>query len=288
MGKSSPVPQMQRAAKSQTPTINVGQYFFPKQISNGTIIIITAGALFVLVGIPLLFTGGLSIYDIFLVIAGILLLIGGIRTILATRRSNPLDADYDAWLEKQARILLPRARRVMNLNERQMTGQVMCVHSVILPGSDLAGTYHDHIHMKRGLDGRWRCSVNFYTFFFPADRHLAIFTRDVNAMRPRDHLDPARADTNLSEEYFYADITTATISVFQDRAIIAGQECLYRVQQLSLKIANGEDVRLGAYLGAMPLNPKQADLKIALPDVHVNEIIGELRELIRFKKQRKK
>src|SRR5947199_194267 len=92
----------------------------------------------------------------------------------------------------------------------QITSQILSMHSIILPGSSLAATYHDDVYLKLGKDGQWRSSVNLYTFFFPTDRFIAMFTRSINAL---DRLMPA---DDTSEEYFYKDIVTAAFSVFQD------------------------------------------------------------------------
>src|ERR671930_41954 len=125
-------------------------------------------------------------------------------------RANPTDQDYDNWLEEQAAAMLPRALRMLNLDERQITSQILSIHSLILPGSSLASNYHDEVYLKQGKDGQWRSSVNLYTYFFPAQHFIAIFTRSINA------LDPLTPFDDSTEEFFYRDIMGTSFSVFQD------------------------------------------------------------------------
>src|SRR6266566_3273042 len=260
----------------------IQQYFFPKPVSTGLITITTAGALLCLVGLALVFSLGPTYFHLSLVLVGGLVLFIGVRSIRAIIRSNPTDQDYDDWLDDQAEAIIPRALRVLNLDERQITSQILDMHSIILPGSSLASNYHDDVYLKLGKDGVWRSSVNLYTFFFPTDRFIAMFTRSINVL---DRVMPADDST---EEYFYRDIVTTSFSVFQDTVVLGNEEFLYRVQQLSLKISNGDDIRLGAYLSAVPIEKGQGARIIMLPDAHINQTLADLRALLRVKKQRGK
>src|SRR5947199_3304824 len=220
----------------------IQQYFFPKPVSTGLITITTAGALLCMVGLALVFTLGPTYFHLSLVLVGGLVLFIGVRNIRAIIRSNPTDQDYDDWLEDQAEAIIPKALRMLNLDERQITSQILSMHSIILPGSSLASDYHDDVFLKPGKDRIWRSSVNLYTFFFPTDRFIAMFTRSINAL---DRVMPADDST---EEYFYRDIVTTSFSVLQDTVIFGNQEILYRLLQLSLIISNGDDIRFASYI----------------------------------------
>ncbi len=252
-------------------------YFFPRPIPTVAVVAISIGAVFVLVALPLLYFGGLQLLNVLLFVAGILFVAGGIRSAVNTRRSNPKDENFDEWLEKQARGILPKALRALNIDQSQITSKVMRIHSIVLPGSSLAGSYRDEVLLKPGKDGQWRSSVNIYTYFLPSDRFIAIFTRDINALDPRGPYD------DRSEEFFYRDIVSITLSVFKDKAEINGAECAYRVQQLSLRLVNGDDIRLGGYLSAVPIDSKHAPT-ILLPDGRINKTLADLRGLLRAKK----
>ncbi len=256
------------------------QYFFPKPVSTGPITITTAGALLGLVGLALVFTLGPTSFNLILVLVGGVVLFMGVRRIRAIIRSNPTDQDYDDWLENQTAAVIPRALRMLNLDERQISSQILSMHSIILPGSTLASNYHDDVYLKLGKDGRWRSSVNVYTFFFPTDRFIAMFTRSINVL---DRVMPVDDST---EEYFYRDIMSVSFSIFQDTVVIDGEETLYRVQQLSLKLSSGGDVYLGAYLSALPIDRRLNAPIITRSDSSINQTLADLRTLLRVKKQR--
>lgn len=272
----------QAATHSRFTRQEIQQYFFPKPVSTGLITMTTAGALLGLVGLALVFTLGPTYFHLSLILVGGVILFLGVRRIRAIIRSNPLDQDYDDWLDDQAEAVIPRALRVLNLDERQISSQILSMHSLILPGSSLASTYHDDVYLKLGKDGHWRSSVNLYTFFFPTERFIAMFTRSINAL---DRVMPA---DDMSEEYFYTDIITAAFSVFQDTAVFGNEEILYRVQQLSLSISNGDDIRIGGYLSAVPIERGRGAPIIMLPDTHINQTLADLRTLLRVKKHRSK
>lgn len=253
-------------------------YFFPRPVATGSIVVITIGAVFIVVSLPLLLTSGLMLVNILLFVLGILLIAVGIRSIVVTKRSNPTDEDYDRWLERQARAMLPRALQALNLDKSQITSKILRIHSIVLPGTSLAANYRDDVHLKMGKDGLWRSSINIYSYFLPSERFIAIFTRDINAMRPKGPFD------DRSEEFFYRDIVSITFSVFRDKANIGGEEFVYRVQQLSLKIVNGDDIRFGGYLSAVPIDAKSGAPTILLPDGRVNKTLADLRGLLRAKK----
>src|SRR5579863_6911623 len=103
-------------------------YFFPRPVATGSIVVITIGAVFVIVSLPLLLTSGLMLVNILLLALGILFIIGGIRSIVVTKRSNPTDEDYDRWLEKQARVMLPRALQALNIDKSQITSKILRIH----------------------------------------------------------------------------------------------------------------------------------------------------------------
>ena len=255
-------------------------YFFPRPISTGAITMTTSGIIFVLAGLVLLFTLGLTILNMILTLAGFVQLFLGIRSMYLIKKSNPGDEDFDQWLEQQAMAMMPRAMRQLNLNHSEITSQILCIHSVILPGSSLAQDYRDEVFILQGKDGQWRTSVNLYTYFFPTEQFIAMCTCDVNACRQ------TISSEYQTEEYFYRDIISASFSIFQEAVEIAGMGYPYRVQQLSFRISNGDDIRLGAYLSAIPLDRGHGVPTIILPDVHINQTLADLRGLLRSKKQR--
>ena len=252
------------------------QYFIPKTVSTGAITITTAGVLLVLVGFFLLMFG-LSFFPFLLVLVGAVLSFSGIRNIYNVLKSNPDDQGYDAWLKKQVGLAIPRALRELNIQDNQVIDQMLCLHSVILPGSVLADDYSD-VRLKQGQDGVWRSTLNLYTFFFPCNNFIAIYTRSINALEPRNFFD------DKTEEYYYHDIVSTTVISFQDEIAIEGEAYPYRVLQFSLRLSNGDDVRLGGYLSATALNRVQGIPDMILPDPRFKQTLTDLRSLLRDKK----
>ena len=93
-----------------------------------------------------------------------------------------------------------------------------------------AGKYRaDELRWKIGRDAMPRFSVNIYTYFFPADHHLAAFVGDVNALNQVAH-------NEKTEEYFYRDIVGATTNDEQDSITIKAKQYQYRIQRFALRI----------------------------------------------------
>jgi len=154
------------------------------------------------------------------------------------------------------------------------------MHSIVPPGSSLASNYSDKIVLKQGKDGKSRSSVNLYTYFFPTTHFITMYTRTI------DIFNSATPYNNSTEEFFYRDIISTSLTTFTDTVIIEEEEFSYRVQQLSFKLTSGDDIRLGAYLGAIPMDRQQGAPTIILPDNHSNQTLAALRQLLRSKKLR--
>jgi hypothetical protein len=275
MGMNGQIPK--RKSNHQLSKMEIGRYFFPRPISTGFIITTTTGALLVLLSLLLMLLFGSNSLDFILLLLGLLLCLLGIWLMYVVIKANPSDQDYDDWLAYRASLVIPRAYQALNLQENQLTHRILCIHSILLPGSSLADNYRDEIFLKQGKDGKWRSSVNLYTYFFPAKSFIAIYTRSIDA------LNFAMPYDDSSEEYFYQDIISASFKNFRDTLVFDDEEYWYRVQQMSFVLSNGYDIRLGAYLKAIPIDRKQGIPTIILPS---QQVLIELRELLRLKRQR--
>jgi hypothetical protein len=215
-------------------------------------------------------------------IIGLVLFLSLIGYIVIKARSIPTDEEYDAWLERHARAMIPRARKKLSLDRGSMIGPLLRVNSFVLPGS-LPATHFsaDDVLMKEGKDGKWRFSVNVFMYFFPAEHYLAVFSRSVNA------LNQSAPPFEESEEYFYDDIVGVTMYTTQDYAIIDEQQYVYRIQKFSLRIVNGDDIDLGAYIRASALDGNQQGPAIIPPTMNVDEVLAELRAILRSKRRRR-
>src|SRR2546429_2430045 len=64
--------------------------------------------------------------------------------------------------------------------------------------------YRDNIDSKKGKDGFYRYSVNVFTYFFPAEHHIAVLSCDVDALDQRAHIEHTdRKSTRLNSSHGY-------------------------------------------------------------------------------------
>lgn len=233
--------------------MKIERYFYPKKIISMSLVIATTVSIFfVLVSFALFRLLGLTSVTLTLLFIDFILLFLGVWTIRTVITLNPGDEDYDEWLAYQASLVIRQAYDVLDLYESNLINKILSIHSIVLPGSSLADNYRDEILLKQGEDGKWRSSVNLYTYFFPVDGFIAIYTRSIDA------LNPAAPYDDSSEEYFYEDLMGASFRTFRDTAIVNNQEFSYRVEQLSFKLFNGDAIGLGGYISARPMDPDQA------------------------------
>jgi hypothetical protein len=215
-------------------------------------------------------------------IIGLVLFISLVSYIFIKAWSIPTDKEYDAWLERHARSMVPRARKKLNLERSSIIGPPLRVDSFVLPGSVPALHFlTDDVQMKEGKDGKWRFSVNVFMYFFPADHYLAVFYRSVNA------LNQFAAPFEETEEYFYDDIVGVTTYTTQDYAVINGYQYVYRIQKFSLRIVNGDDIDLGAYIRAAALDNNHQGPAIIPPTMNVDRVLAELRTILRSKRRKR-
>lgn len=243
----------------------VVNYFFPRPIPVWTSIAI-------ITGVVLLIIGGI-LQNIFVMAAG--LVVGFISgyIIYKTVRSNPNDAQYDAWVERQGKALYSRGLQMLGI-QLHNRDTVQCIRSYVLPGSLAAQDYiADDVLMKRGKDGRLRFSINVYTYIFATTQWVAVFKSDVNAFTPLIHND-------MHEIYAYRHIVGATTSQLRDEVIFEERRFPYRTEQFCLKIANGETVRLSAAVKAGPLSSAPGVPAIRLPNTGFDRTLNELRQIL--------
>ena len=147
-------------------------------------------------------------------------------------------------------------------------------HSFILPGSPLAERYpEDIVLMKRGEDGIYRFSANFYTFIFPFSRAVAIFTMYFNALT-------LTSSVWQDEEYPWQHIIAVEISSSQAPIMIENQACDCTLSRIYLQIYQHDACRLGAYLKAMPIGSRD-EAAITVPDSEIHHVRGRVRRLLR-------
>lgn len=247
-------------------------YFFPRRYPTWAWIALIIGVI--------LLVPGLIAQKWFVSIAGLALILFGLFFLLKTKRSNPDDQQYDAWVENQGQILYKRGLQALDITRSQMSDRILHIRSYVLPGSFDANEYDpDSVWMKCGKDGYWRFSINVYTYIYPLPHYLAVFKDDINAFQPWLHND-------LNEIYAYQHIVSATtMSEPGDAIFLEGQKFPYHMEQLCLKISNGDALKLSATVKAKPPGSLSGIPVIVLPDTGFNRMLNILRKLL-LSKQR--
>src|SRR5947209_4270967 len=126
------------------------RYFSPRQFSIWTWIILLLGLLLITMSYNLLqswivFSGG------------IIILLGSIVHIILIFTGRISDKQYDSWVEDQADAMYYEALQTLGLYESDLSDPVQCIHSFVLPGSQIAEAYPtQEVHVKRGKDDQLR------------------------------------------------------------------------------------------------------------------------------------
>ncbi len=201
-------------------------------------------------------------------------IISGICLLLIAT-SQPGDEQFDRWLDHQATIMRSTALQELGLDERDFANQVYCVHSFVLPGSREAGEHSSQaVQMKRGKDGKLRCSVNVYTYFFFTKTSLAFSVGTINAWN----------NSTLQHSYRYryqhiADIAPPSERL-QDTVNLNGKQLKCRLKQCDLELINGRTIHLTAALQAVYYDRQRNVTYFLLPETGSESILREVRRLL--------
>jgi hypothetical protein len=229
----------------------------------------------------LLFLGGLfslslpgSAGLILSVIGLIVLSIGGIIVYATIGGSKPTDREYDQWVADQGQALVPHALRKLGLDVSQIQGVPLRIRGLVLPGTkEGEGFEGAEARVKRGRDGKWRCSVNTFLYFLPAPDRLTAYEGIVSAMNQISRRD-------RTYEYYYADVVGATTADVQDRITLNNIQYRFRLQRFSLRINNGDSI--GATVFGAPLSDNAPIF--SMPDPGLETTMANLRLALRGKK----
>lgn len=205
---------------------------------------------------------------------------GAVQTSLVNE-APPLmtDQEFDTWVERKAREGLSSTLRKLGLmDEIHDMNNLLCVRGYVLPGMRKSRYYNNReLLSRRGVDGRWRYSVNIYTYFYAAEHQIMIFIYDINAMNWADYREVTR-------EYFYQDVIGATTEDELDTVYINGALFNYRDQRFSLRLCDGFGI--GATVRSVPLDDIANLPTYDMPNSGVDNTIAQLRMLLRSKKWR--
>jgi len=164
------------------------------------------------------------------------------------------------------------------MDPSELIRESLSLHGIILPGSAEANPYRDNIYSKKGKDGFYRYSVNVFTYFFPAEHHIAVLSCDVDALDQRIHI-------QHTDHYFYTDMVG--INTGEGRLQDEKERTTLLIQGFSLRVANGDAIGIGGVLSVKVLDSKnkKSGPKVAFADTEVSKTVRALLMLLRQKKQ---
>jgi hypothetical protein len=198
--------------------------------------------------------------------------------IMVVRSSRPTDRQYDQWVDGQRALIASTALQKVHMDPSELIREPLSLHGVIIPGSPEANPYGGNIHSKKGKDGLYRYSVNVFTYFFPAEHHIAVLSCDVDALDQRAHIEHA-------DHYFYKDMVG--VNTGEGRLEDKKERATLLIQGFSLRVANGDAIGIGGVLSVRVLDSKNKKIgpKIAFADTEVSKTVQALLMLLRQKKQ---
>ncbi len=257
--------QQRQSAVRELSAQEVSNYFYPHPTPAWNIIAIVVGIAL----LPL----SIFLHFLLLLLAGLLIMAGGVFIIYKRIKSHPDDESYDAWVGNLAVGLYERGLDTLNI-QLHYQDRVLTIRSYVLPGSLAADDYPpDEILMKYGKDGYPRFSVNVYTFIICTVDFLAIFESDVNVFSPLIHRD-------IHEIYSYHTIFSATTIPLEDTVLFDEEEVPYRTEQFCLKFANGETIGFSAAVRARPWGNMSDVPAIKLPSTGFDKNLSKLRQIL--------
>lgn len=185
----------------------------------------------------------------------------------------PTDEEFDAWLEERANTHLSALIRECNLDDTlSHSNQLLRVRGYILEGME--DSHSQALHTKQGEDGKWRYSMNTYTYFYPDEHQIRVFIFDINSMNWDDYRSTTKA-------YDYQDIVDVTSVDDYDTLYVDEETCHYCSQRFSLKLADGSTVF--ATVHSHPLDDEYLPT-FDMPESGIDTAIAQLRMLLREKK----
>jgi|GEM_PF-1715546 len=189
----------------------------------------------------------------------------------------PTDQEFDAWLESRVRERLTSTLRKLGLDDQIANHrQLLRVRGYVLPGMKDAHHYRrQDLRYKLGADGKRRYSLNLYTYFYPAEHQIMVFTYEINAMNWND-------GRETTKEYFYHDVIGAETVDDHDKLFIEDKSYSYRTQSFRLKLCDGTGI--SATVRSRPLDDMTSLPIFDIPQSDLDDTIAQLRMLLRTKK----
>lgn len=150
--------------------------------------------------------------------AGMALFVLNWMTYFLRAKTIPIDTQYDEWLNELEGYLGRHSRDKFRREHSKTVPKSKCVRSFAFPDSDLSSRYSvEKLLYREGKDHELRFSFVIFTFFYPADRYVAVYTYRVNVLNQYEVV------PETDEAYAYAHIakfkksTSIASAHFNDR-----------------------------------------------------------------------
>lgn len=197
----------------------------------------------------------LGFWWLFAVCAVLLLLV--LTIVFLRAKSIPTYRQYDEWLEVIENYLDRCSRDKLRSEHGKIVPKGKCMRSFILPDSNLSSQYYvTKLVCREEKDCELRFSFVVFTFFYPTEGYVAVYTYRVNVLNQYEVV-PEKC-----KAYSYAHIVEFTISTSRASARLNNHVYSYRTERVSLHAIHGY-IDIGAYSGIEPVgkNSEQAPRK---------------------------
>ncbi len=261
----APRQQQRVISKRQLSQTQIRRYFSSQRAARKRV------ALALILGV-LVFGLGFYVGSIVLITGFAIAIISG-WFLIAT--SPPSDEQFDQWLSRQAETMYSQALQAFDFSERDFANRVYCVHSFVLPGSEEARAHASQtVRAKKGKDGKLRCSMNVYTYFFFTRTSLALFVGTINAWN-----NSVQQHTYRYRYQHIADMAPPSDG-FQDTVNLNGKQLRCRLKQCNLELINNKTIHLTATLQAVYYDRQRKVTYFLLPETGFESTLREVRSLL--------
>ncbi len=180
-----------------------------------------------------------------------------IRMARYNAKPRPTDEEYNDRVNSWRPAIRQYGIQKPGLAPDEIIGQPLWVRGIIWPRFWEADYYHRHgcpVLVKQGKDGRPHASIYRFTFFYPTQHYIAVFSGDVNA--------PGPLRFESTRIYFYDDIVGVETTAFG----MPLDTVTYTMQRFELRVSSGNSVGATTYAQDAPVDEVVQSLRVLLRD----------------------
>ncbi|GCE21049.1 hypothetical protein [Dictyobacter kobayashii] len=180
-----------------------------------------------------------------------------VRLIWYHVQAKPTDAQYEAWVRSWLPGMQKYGMQRLGLAPGEILGAPLFVRGIIWFHTQESAYYHSHgcpVRVLRGKDGNLHASINKFTFFYPTQHYIAVFSGHVNALHP------LRSES--TQTYFYDDIVGVETTTYGQQF----ETLVYTLQQFELRVSSGQSVGATTYARDADVEQTVRSLRTLLQD----------------------